>query len=250
MEPRACALSSASLSSRCQRFRIACSVRLGSRSLIFAQRWPNSRTQLVMTASSLFVQLIRFSSAPFARLGGRAATSGCEPTLLAPQGGGQSGGGEPAAPPPRLPGTFAAAPPAALRRDQRLRTASSERWGSCEAMKRHLAPWSATPCRIVSSSSCRHSSLGVWAVMLGECSPASRPNAPRAAATLIPNAFWKLWKPAGPSERRPAAPATAPALRWPIAGTQPSGKPTGWVGAPPSGAWMGWPVAACCRMAL
>ena len=59
--------------SRRQRFRIACSVRLGSRSLIFAQRWPNSRTQLVMTASSLFVQLIRFSSAPFARLGGRAA---------------------------------------------------------------------------------------------------------------------------------------------------------------------------------
>mmetsp|Transcript_35583 Transcript_35583/g.107201 ORF Transcript_35583/g.107201 Transcript_35583/m.107201 type:complete len:459 (-) Transcript_35583:149-1525(-) len=110
-------------------------------------------------------------------------------------------------------------------------------------MKRHLAPWSATPCRIVSSSSCRHSSLGVWAVMLGECSPASRPNAPRAAATLVPNAFWKLWKPAGPSERSPAAPATAPALRWPIAGTQPSGRPRAWVGAPPSGAWMGWPAS-------
>ena len=75
--------------------------------------------------------------------------------------------------------------------------------------------------------------------MLGECSPASRPNAPRAAATLIPNAFWKLWKPAGPSERRPAAPATAPALRWPIAGTQPSGRPRAWVGAPPSGACVG-----------
>lgn len=81
--------------------------------------------------------------------------------------------------------------------------------------------------------------LGVWAVMLGECSPASRPNAPRAAATLVPNAFWKLWKPAGPSERSPAAPATAPALRWPIAGTQPSGRPRAWVGAPPSGACVG-----------
>ena len=65
--------STARICKRCHRFRIACSVRRGSRSAIRFHLWPNSRTLVEMIWSSSFVHDWRCSDGFSLRTRGGAA---------------------------------------------------------------------------------------------------------------------------------------------------------------------------------
>ena len=193
---------------------MAWSVRPGSRSAIWNQRWPSSCTLCVMMASSALVHPtrsgLRLSSA-FTR---------ASPLLMAvhtwfflswphlehryvPA---------PPPPPPVLAGTVpspSAASPrarpeasASLSRLYLLRTASSERPGSIAAICRHLHPICCTPCQISWSSRTAHSLR-----LLSDASLAPVP-LPLPLAPLPPSPP----PPSAPSTE--GAPPEAPGLSW------------------------------------
>mmetsp|Transcript_23974 Transcript_23974/g.71332 ORF Transcript_23974/g.71332 Transcript_23974/m.71332 type:complete len:235 (-) Transcript_23974:131-835(-) len=129
--------SSTILSSRCQRLRMACSVRPGMRCAMRYHLCPISRTDEMMIASSACVHPIRSGFAPPSspladarrRTGGAAGlppspVTPVSPAALRPEA------------PPLLSPAFGSPSSPPLSRDQRLRTASSERPCSCEAMRR------------------------------------------------------------------------------------------------------------------
>mmetsp|Transcript_6758 Transcript_6758/g.16496 ORF Transcript_6758/g.16496 Transcript_6758/m.16496 type:complete len:374 (-) Transcript_6758:319-1440(-) len=146
--------------SRCQRLRIACSVRFGRRSAMRFHRWPNSATLDWITASSSRVHDCRCSApSRFTR------------------------------------GTVNGLHPAFRSRAHRLRTASSERPGNMAAIARQRIPSCSTPFLMASSSEAAHSlrlvtveTFAPSAAALSAASLNGRNSSPSAPAMVRPTA--------------------------------------------------------------